>query len=112
MSRNDRPPMPPPANAAMTSSRSSARRASSGPRGIDAARLCGNALAVLFETVALELEEPARLAAHQHTGQHTDRSPLVDALPHDRAIGLDGNDLVHREHACTRRLLFPRPPSA
>src|SRR4029450_11649122 len=86
---SDGPPIPPPAKASISASRSSARRRPSAGRGIPAVLLARR-----LEAGRLEGEVPAGGAAGEQPDDHADRAPLVDALAHQAPTPLSRHDLV------------------
>ena len=75
----------PSANASISASSSSWRRRSSGGRGIPAA-LAPRSLRL--EALGLEVEVAPGQPAHEHADGHAERAALVDALAHERPVGV------------------------
>src|SRR4051812_9939924 len=106
MSRSERPPIPPEANASIRSSSSSWRRRSSGRRGTTPALLASSP-----QPLALEVEVTAGEPPHEHADHHADRAALLDALAHQCAALL-AHDLVGRDRGAAGRVLAPLPRHA
>src|SRR4051795_9310258 len=83
ISRRDRSPTPPLANAVMSASSSSARRCSSGGRGIRATLLDAR-----LQAFALHLQVSLGERTNHQGDHHTDRAALFDSLADDGAIGV------------------------
>src|SRR4051795_8462887 len=103
ISRRDRSPTPPLANAVMSASSSSARRCSSGGRGIRATLLDAR-----LQAFALHLQVSLGEPTDHHSDGDTDGAALFNSLADDRAIRVR-RKFVRSGGGSAERLPPPRP---